>query len=76
MSDAPDSVLNLLQKRLRELELDAVMIRGRVEELQTAIATLEEHGPRRPGRPRKADIIEMPDRVDSGTHQPEEGTAA
>ena len=76
MSDVPDSVLGLLQKRLRELELDAVMIRGRVEELQTAIATLEEHGPRRPGRPRKADVIEMPDRVEGGTHQPGEESAA
>jgi 7,8-dihydro-6-hydroxymethylpterin-pyrophosphokinase len=61
MSDIPDSVLVALRNRLRELEMDAVMIRGRIEELMEAIASIE-HAGRRRGRPRKldADIVEIP----------------
>jgi hypothetical protein len=61
MSDIPDSVLVSLRNRLRELEMDAVMIRGRIEELMEAIASIE-HAGRRRGRPRKqdADIVEIP----------------
>jgi hypothetical protein len=72
MSDIPSGVLQLLHERLRDLELDAVMIRGRTEELREAIAMLE-HGPRRrAGRPpRKITVVNMPLRVDGGMAEPE-----
>lgn len=53
--------LDLLREQLRELELDAVLIRGRTEQLRDTISLLE-HGPRRrPGRPRRPiTVINMP----------------
>jgi hypothetical protein len=64
-----------LRDRLRELEMDAVLIRGRIEELREIIGLLEPwSGPRR-GRPRKpaaAAITAL--RVTGGEHQPETDT--
>ena len=45
-----DITIEALKLRRRELELDAVMIRGRVEEISHIIAEMER---RRGGRPRK-----------------------
>ena len=73
MSDTTEAALVGLRIRERVLELEAYAIKARVEEIRDMIAMLE-HGPRRrPGRPRsRSTIIEMPDRVEGGTHQPEE----
>ena len=51
MSDTTDTTIAALRTRLRELELDAVMIRGRVEELTHTLEALEGAQKRR-GRPR------------------------
>ena len=51
MSDTTDATIAALRNRLRELELDAVMIRGRVEELTATLEALEAAQKRR-GRPR------------------------
>ena len=51
MSDT--ATLDLLREQLRELELDAVLIRGRIEQCATLIAQVER---RRGGRPRKGKI--------------------
>jgi hypothetical protein len=59
MSDIPDSVLVALRNRERELELEAIAVRARIEEVREAIAMVE-HAGRRRGRPRKADIVEIP----------------
>jgi hypothetical protein len=75
--------LDLLREQLRELEMDAVLIRGRTEQLRDTIGLLE-NGPRRKaGRPRNAaalnpappqlgaaDILEMPERVGGAAHEP------
>jgi hypothetical protein len=61
-----DITIEALKLRRRELELDAVMIRGRVEEISHIIAEMER---RRGGRPRKSAIIEMPQRVAGGVHE-------
>ena len=75
MSDTPDTaVLSALRSRQRDLELDAVAVRSRIEEIAELIAMLE-HGPRRrPGRPRRPiTVINMPDRVEGGIHtEPDE----
>jgi hypothetical protein len=59
MSDIPDSVLEQMRTQLRELELDHVQLAGRIMQLRDSISLLE-HAGRRRGRPRKADIIEIP----------------
>ena len=61
-----DITLEALRLRERELEIDAVLVRGRIEELRHIIAEMER---RRGGRPRKSAIIEMPQRVVGGTHE-------
>lgn len=58
-----DITIEALRLRERELELDAVLIRGRVLEIRNMIQEMER---RRGGRPRKAEIVEMPDRVAGG----------
>ena len=61
-----DISLEALKLREKELSLDAVMIRGRIEELRHIIAEVER---RRGGRPRKTAILEMPQRVAGGVHE-------
>ena len=59
MSDTTDAVvLAALRTKLRELELDHVQLAGRIMELNECIALIE--NPRRRGRPRKAEVIEIP----------------
>ena len=73
-----DITLEALKLRERELELDAVLIRGRVLEIRNMIAEMER---RRGGRPRKtAHIAIIPGRVAGGvaeaeTDEPEESAA-
>ena len=55
MSDTTDTTIAALRNRLRELELDAVMIRGRVEELTATLEALEGAQKRR-GRPRAVGV--------------------
>jgi hypothetical protein len=61
-----DISLDALRLRERELELDAVLIRGRMEEVRTLIDIALR---RRGGRPRKSAIVEMPQRVAGGVHE-------
>ena len=64
-----DITLEALKLRERELELDAVLIRGRVLEIRNMIAEMER---RRGGRPRKTEHIAIiPGRVAGGVHEPE-----
>ena len=67
--------LEALRLREKELSLDAVMIRGRIEELRHIIAEMER---RRGGRPRKATagltVINEP--ADTDEHLFPEGDAA
>ena len=67
MSDISPLVLSTLYEQLRELEMDAVLIRGRTEQLRETIGYLEGGMRRRGGRPRKLDVI--PKRVAGGVHQ-------
>jgi hypothetical protein len=62
MSDAPDATtMEALRERQRSLELDAVAIKARVEEVRDLIAMLEHGARRRPGRPRKpVEVIGLP----------------
>jgi hypothetical protein len=56
-----DTTLDHLHKRLADLRIDSVMIRGRIEELVQTIEMLER---RRGGRPRKgSQIAIVPQRV-------------
>jgi hypothetical protein len=56
-----DITLEALRLRERELEIDAVLVRGRIEELRHIIAEVER---RRGGRPRKgSQIAIVPQRV-------------
>jgi hypothetical protein len=72
MSDTVSAALEGLRIRERELEMDAVAIKARVDEIRDLIGLLE-HGGRRRGRPRsRSTVIEMPERVEGGTHEPEE----
>ncbi|HKW20956.1 MAG TPA: hypothetical protein VJO13_06245 [Ktedonobacterales bacterium] len=65
MSDADDTLAALYTKK-RELELDHVQLAGRILQISEDIALLE-HGPRRrPGRPRRISIMEIPDRDHQG----------
>jgi hypothetical protein len=73
MSDAPDATATLeaLRERRRSLELDAVAVKARCEEVAELIAMLEHSARRRPGRPRKpVEVIGLP------IHQPEPEDAA
>jgi hypothetical protein len=64
-----DISLDALRLRERELELDAVLVRGRIEEVRMLIAQAER---RRGGRPRKpATAAVTPLRVTGGEHEPE-----
>lgn len=77
-----DITLEALKQRERELELDAVLIRGRVLEIRNMIEELQR---RRGGRPRKSAGLKMidepawdgeppaiiPQRVAGGVHEPE-----
>jgi hypothetical protein len=62
-----DITLEALRLREKELSLDAVLIRGRIEELRHIIAEMER---RRGGRPRKATagltVINQPETDDEG----------
>ena len=60
-----DTTLDLLHKRLEELRIDSVMIRGRIEQLVETIEMLER---RRGGRPRKENIAIIPGRVAGAAH--------
>jgi hypothetical protein len=66
-----DITIEALKLRRRELELDAVMIRGRVEEISHIIGEMER---RRGGRPRKSAIVEMPQRVAGASAETETDT--
>jgi len=68
MNDVPD-LLEALRQRRRDLELDAVAVRCRIEEIADIIARLEGN-PRK--RPRKITVINMPQRVDGGIHTPDD----
>ena len=64
-----DISLDALRLRERELELDAVLVRGRIEEVRMLIAQAER---RRGGRPRKSENIAIiPGRVGGGVQAPE-----
>ena len=65
MSDSiTDAALIGLRARERDLELDAVAVKARIEEVRELIAKLEH--PRRRAKRRESDIIEMPLRVSGG----------
>ena len=65
-----DISLDALRLRERELELDAVLVRGRIEEVRMLIAQAER---RRGGRPRKASehIAIIPQRIAGGSAEAE-----
>jgi hypothetical protein len=64
-----DITLDALRLRERELELDAVLIRGRVLEIRNMIQEMER---RRGGRPRKpAEVAIIPQRVAGASAEPE-----
>jgi len=54
--------------RQRDLELDAVAVKSRIEEVAELIAMLER--PQRRGRPRKLEAVEPPQHVAGANHQP------
>jgi hypothetical protein len=70
-TDAVAAALVGLRLRERELELDACAIRARVEEIRDLIGLLEHGTRRRPGRPHRRTVVEMPDRVGGGIHEQE-----
>jgi hypothetical protein len=64
-----DISLEALKLREKELSLDAVMIRGRIEELRHIIGEMER---RRGGRPRKpAEVAIVPQRVTGASAEAE-----
>jgi hypothetical protein len=77
MSDSTDianlrerlrAVRENLRDRLRELELDAVLVRGKTDEVREAIAALDdliEDAPRR--KHRKITVINLPQRTEQET---------
>jgi hypothetical protein len=75
MSDTTDAdrnvLLSALRSKQRELELDHVQLAGRILEINECIALIENGPRRRPGRPRRPTVLEMPDRVGGGIHEPE-----
>jgi hypothetical protein len=69
-----DITLEALRLRERELELDAVLIRGRVLEIRNMIQELER---RRGGRPRRtAEVAVIPQRVAGGVFQDQQPNTA
>lgn len=69
MSDTTEDILETMRTQLHEMELDHVQLAGRIMQHRTNMA-LVENGPRRkPGRPRRIDII--PQRVAGASHQPD-----
>jgi hypothetical protein len=82
MSDTTEAALIGLRERLRDLELDAVAVRARVEEVRELIARLSRaqhvsrHG-RKPKDKDKSTIVEMPMRVEGGIAElePQESAA-
>jgi hypothetical protein len=66
-STCPD-LLAALRTRERDLELDAMAVRSRIEEVRSMIDLIER--PQRRGRPRKLEVIEPPQHVAGGNHQP------
>ena len=71
MNACPD-LLAALHTRMRDLELEACDVKARVSELRDVIDRLER--PQRRGRPRKLEVIEPPQHVTGGAHQPERPT--
>ena len=58
MSDTPDTMIERLRDRLRSLEIEAAMVRARVEEVRDLLAQAE--GRRRPRR-----VVEIAQRADA-----------
>ena len=65
----PD-LLAALRTRERDLELDAMAVRSRIEEVRSMIDLIER--PPRRGRPRKLEVIEPPQHVPGAAHQPQD----
>jgi hypothetical protein len=66
----PD-LLAALHQRRRDLELDAVAVKSRIEEVAELIAMLER--PQRRGRPRKLEAVpEPPQHVPGAIHAPDD----
>jgi hypothetical protein len=63
----PD-LLAALRTRERDLELDAMAVRSRIEEVRSMIDLIER--PPRRGRPRKLEAVEPPLRVAGAAHRP------
>ena len=74
MSDTTDTTIAALRNRLRELELDAVMIRGRVEELTHTLEALEGAQKRRGRGPARVTVAENRMRLAGGSAGPWAGT--
>jgi hypothetical protein len=64
-----------LRLRERDLELEACSVRARIEEIRSMLEMLE-HPRRQRGRPRKENILELPERAAGAVAQPEPDTAA
>ena len=69
MSDTTEDILETMRTQLHEMELDHVQLAGRIMQHRTNMALVENGPRRRPGRPRKGDIMEMPQRVAGGVHE-------
>ena len=72
MNACPD-LLAALRTRERDLELDAMAVRSRIEEVRSMIDLIER--PPRRGRPRKLEVIEPPQHVPGAVHQPQPSSA-
>ena len=64
----PD-LLAALRTRERDLELDAMAVRSRIEEVRSMIDLIER--PPRRGRPRKLEAVEPPQHVTGAAYQPQ-----
>jgi hypothetical protein len=69
MSDISRVVMDALRKQLRDLEFDAVLIRGRTEQLRDTIDWLE-NGERPRGRPRRVTTESEPAAYGEGRANP------
>ena len=67
MTTCPD-LLAALRLRERDLELDAMAVRSRIEEVRSMIDLIER--PPRRGRPRKLEAVEPPQHVPGAVHTP------
>ena len=67
MNACPD-LLAALRTRERDLELDAMAVRSRIEEVRSMIDLIER--PPRRGRPRKLEAVEPPQHVPGAVHTP------